>query len=381
SKPRLIHQIGCLEKQRVMGMLRQMEKFLKAQEIRFNEGLRIMKSKLTSLQNSVSKFPQADQSSPSSSCPALEAPPHGRKFGSKYMVGHEVHFTCSPGYHLVGPGTRVCQENGSWSGVSAICKDVSHCASNPCLNGGTCVEGVNQYKCTCPHSWSGSRCQHQTQTDVNECEVYKADSSGLLCAHMCVNIPGSYRCSCPSGYKLLADGRSCEDVDECLMQLHNCSHGTTCVNTGGGFQCVNPECPRSHGNISYVKTSPFQCERNPCPMESRSCPLAPKSVSYHYLSLPSNLRTPATLFRMATASAPGRPGPDSLRFGIAGGGDARGLFVMQRSDRQTGELILVQTLTGPQELSVDVDMAEYLDRTFQAKHLARVRVLVSPYEF
>ncbi|XP_022540728.2 fibulin-7 [Astyanax mexicanus] len=418
---------GCLEKQRVMGMLRQMEKFLKAQEIRFNEGLRIMKSKLTSLQNSVSKFPQADQSSPSSSCPALEAPPHGRKFGSKYMVGHEVHFTCSPGYHLVGPGTRVCQENGSWSGVSAICKDVSHCASNPCLNGGTCVEGVNQYKCTCPHSWSGSRCQHQTQTappewsvvndpafsrkprcakvdraqhcscdagfhmsgtsdssicqDVNECEVYKADSSGLLCAHMCVNIPGSYRCSCPSGYKLLADGRSCEDVDECLMQLHNCSHGTTCVNTGGGFQCVNPECPRSHGNISYVKTSPFQCERNPCPMESRSCPLAPKSVSYHYLSLPSNLRTPATLFRMATASAPGRPGPDSLRFGIAGGGDARGLFIMQRSDRQTGELILVQTLTGPQELSVDVDMAEYLDRTFQAKHLARVRVLVSPYEF
>lgn len=45
--------------------------------------------------------------------------------------------------------------------------------------------------------------------DVNECEVYKKDS-GLLCAHMCVNIPGSYRCSCPSGYKLLADGRSCE---------------------------------------------------------------------------------------------------------------------------------------------------------------------------
>uniref|UniRef100_A0A8B9GRU1 Fibulin 7 n=1 Tax=Astyanax mexicanus TaxID=7994 RepID=A0A8B9GRU1_ASTMX len=397
---------GCLEKQRVMGMLRQMEKFLKAQEIRFNEGLRIMKSKLTSLQNSVSKFPQADQSSPSSSCPALEAPPHGRKFGSKYMVGHEVHFTCSPGYHLVGPGTRVCQENGSWSGVSAICK--GHCEHKVCVVYSKVVSGNSEYT---PPEWSvvndpafsrKPRCAkvdraqhcscdagfHMSGTsdssicqDVNECEVYKADSSGLLCAHMCVNIPGSYRCSCPSGYKLLADGRSCEDVDECLMQLHNCSHGTTCVNTGGGFQCVNPECPRSHGNISYVKTSPFQCERNPCPMESRSCPLAPKSVSYHYLSLPSNLRTPATLFRMATASAPGRPGPDSLRFGIAGGGDARGLFVMQRSDRQTGELILVQTLTGPQELSVDVDMAEYLDRTFQAKHLARVRVLVSPYEF
>ncbi|GLD66592.1 fibulin-7 [Lates japonicus] len=57
----------------------------------------------------------------------------------------------------------------------------------------------------------------------------------------------------------------------------------------------------------------------------------------------SNLQTPATLFHMATAAAPGRTGPDSLRFGIAGG-NSRGIFVMQRSDRQTGELILVQQL-------------------------------------
>ena len=60
----------------------------------------------------------------------------------------------------------------------------------------------------------------------------------------------------------------------------------------------------------------------------------PKTISFHYLSLPSNLKTPITLFRMATASAPGRPGPNSLRFGIVGG-NSRGHFVMQRSDRQT----------------------------------------------
>ncbi|XP_074532339.1 fibulin-7 [Halichoeres trimaculatus] len=417
---------SCMDKHQVVGVLRQMEKFLKGQEMRFTEGLRIMKSKLATLQNSVSKLPQADQSAAPTTCPSLEAPAHGTKFGSKYFVGHEVHFTCSQGFHLVGSATRVCRDNGTWTGVSAVCKDISECASNPCQNGGTCVEGANQYKCTCPQNWSGSHCQHQTQTappewsvmndpafsrrprcaqvnraqhcscdagfhmsgtsdnsicqDVNECEVYRLDQGGKLCVHECVNVPGSYHCSCPSGYKLLPDGRSCEDVDECLSQQHNCSRGTTCINTGGGFQCVNPECPRSHGNISYVKTSPFQCERNPCPMESRSCHLAPKTVSFHYLSLTSNLQTPATLFRMATAAAPGRTGPDSLRFGIVGG-NSRGIFVMQRSDRQTGELILVQQLRGPQEISVDVDMSEYSDRAFQAKHVAKVHILVSPYNF
>ncbi|XP_010900472.2 fibulin-7 [Esox lucius] len=417
---------NCMDKHQVVSVLRQMEKFLKGQEIRFTEGLRIMKSKLATLQNSVSKLPQADQSAAPSLCPSLEAPVNGRKFGSKYLIGHEVHFTCSTGYQMIGPGTRVCQENGSWSGVSPVCKDVSECSSNPCQNGGICVEGLNQYKCTCPQSWSGSNCQHQTQTappewsvmndpafsrrprcakvagaqhcscdagfhmsgtsdnsicqDVNECEVYRLDQGGKLCVFECVNVPGSYQCTCPSGYKLLPDGRSCEDVDECLTQQHNCTRGTTCINTGGGFQCVSPACPRPHGNVTYVKTSTLQCERNPCPMESRSCHLAPKTVSFHYLSLPSDLQTPATLFRMATASAPGRPGPDSLRFGIVGG-NSRGIFVMQRSDRQTGELILVQGLTGPQDVSVDVDMSEYTDRTFQAKHVAKVHILVSPYHF
>lgn len=56
------------------------------------------------------------------SCPPLTAPAHGKKFGSKYLVGHEVHFTCPQGYRLVGTGTRVCQENGTWSGATVICK-------------------------------------------------------------------------------------------------------------------------------------------------------------------------------------------------------------------------------------------------------------------
>uniref|UniRef100_A0A5F8G7T8 Fibulin 7 n=1 Tax=Monodelphis domestica TaxID=13616 RepID=A0A5F8G7T8_MONDO len=368
---------NCLNKQQLLSAIRQMQQLLKGQETRFTEGIRNMKNRLTMLQNSVNK---ALPDIPAVSCPALEAPPNGRKFGSKYFVDHEVHFTCNPGFHLIGPSSLLCQPNGNWTGNRPECKDISECASHPCQNGGTCVEGVNQYKCTCPQGWTGNNCQQQTQTDVNECEIYKLEGANQLCMHNCINTPGSFRCSCPAGYRTLEDGKSCEDIDECADSQHTCTRGTTCINTGGSFQCVNPECPKSSGNVSYVKTSSFQCERNPCPMDSKSCHHAPKTISFHYLALPSSLKTPITLFRMATASAPGRPGPDSLRFGIVGG-NSRGHFVMQRSDRQTGELILVQSLRGPQTLEVDVDMSEYLDRTFQANHVSKITVFVSPYDF
>lgn len=44
-----------------------------------------------------------------------------------------------------------------------------------------------------------------------------------------------FRCGCPVGYQLSADGVSCEDVDECQVALAGCSH--FCANTLGSFQC------------------------------------------------------------------------------------------------------------------------------------------------
>ncbi|XP_040207017.1 fibulin-7 [Rana temporaria] len=416
---------NCLNKQQLLAAIRQMQQFLKGQETRFAEGIRIMKSRLNNLQNTVMKASPDAPPPPPVTCPALEDPENGKKFGSKYLVDHEVHYTCDSGYQLIGPSSRLCQQNGSWTDDTPYCKDIGQCSSQPCLNGGTCTEEGSNYKCNCPPEWKGTNCQFKAPTappelpvndaalsrkavctrvdrtqhcscdpgfqmkgtpensicqDVNECEVYKTEGAPRLCVYTCINIPGSYRCACPSGYKSLGDGKNCEDIDECNSGLHNCSKLSMCINTAGGFQCVFPECPKPNGNISYVKTSPIQCERNPCPMDNRACHHAAKTISFHYLSLPSHLPTPVTLFRMATASAPGRPGPDSLRFGIVGG-NSRGNFVMQRSDRQTGELILVQSLQGPQTIEVDVDMSEYLDRMFQAKHVSRITMFVSPYNF
>ncbi|XP_030845526.1 protein crumbs homolog 2-like [Strongylocentrotus purpuratus] len=43
--------------------------------------------------------------------------------------------------------------------TSAGCKrDIDECASQPCLNGGTCTDGVNSYSCSCATRYSGMNC-------------------------------------------------------------------------------------------------------------------------------------------------------------------------------------------------------------------------------
>ena len=37
--------------------------------------------------------------------------------------------------------------------------DINECASNPCQNGGTCVDEVNRYSCSCYKGYKGTNCE------------------------------------------------------------------------------------------------------------------------------------------------------------------------------------------------------------------------------
>ena len=40
----------------------------------------------------------------------------------------------------------------------SLWSDINECNSNPCMNGSTCVDGINGYNCTCAAGYTGDRC-------------------------------------------------------------------------------------------------------------------------------------------------------------------------------------------------------------------------------
>ncbi|XP_078370751.1 coagulation factor X-like isoform X2 [Oculina patagonica] len=41
-------------------------------------------------------------------------------------------------------------------------QDIYDCEPNPCLNGGTCSDGINDFSCSCKEGYEGRICQHGT---------------------------------------------------------------------------------------------------------------------------------------------------------------------------------------------------------------------------
>ena len=87
---------------------------------------------------------------------------------------------------------------------------VFKCISNPCLNGGTCLNGINSYTCTCPPGYTGSNCG-------DSCISKPCRNGGT-----CFNRFKTFTCN---GYS----GVTCNQIiNNCIS--HPCMNGGTCAN-------------------------------------------------------------------------------------------------------------------------------------------------------
>ncbi|XP_029988074.1 hemicentin-1 [Sphaeramia orbicularis] len=144
----------------------------------------------------------------------------------------------------------------------------------------TCLQGF---------VWRGGRC-----LDINECEVRDA------CQHECMNTPGSHRCVCPAGYRLMTNGKTCQDVDECLEQNIQCGTNRMCFNMRGSYQCIDTPCPP---NYQRDPATGF-CLKN-CPPNDLECALSPYALEYKLLSLPFGIAANQDLIRLVAYTQDG----------------------------------------------------------------------------
>ncbi|XP_075418704.1 vitamin K-dependent protein Z [Tenrec ecaudatus] len=87
----------------------------------------------------------------------------------------------------------------------------TQCASQPCLNNGSCQDNIRSYTCYCSSGYEGRNCAYAK----NECHPERSDG----CQHFCHPGQESYRCSCAEGYKLGTDGKSCVPSKKCACGI------------------------------------------------------------------------------------------------------------------------------------------------------------------
>ncbi|RUS68585.1 hypothetical protein EGW08_023653 [Elysia chlorotica] len=160
------------------------------------------------------------------------------------------------------------------------------CDSNPCLNGGTCIDMYNGYICRCPSNFQGPQC---TQ-DVNECVIYAGTDLGCQNGATCFNTHGGYTCHCTSNYH----GIHCREThDDCTgaSPMELCGHGV-CVNVArpvaghARYRCIcdegwttsgsDPACTQDvnecNGHTHCSMDPPVMCVNIPGSYTCGSCP-------------------------------------------------------------------------------------------------------------
>ena len=57
--------------------------------------------------------------------------------------------------------------------------DIDECASDPCMNGATCVDRLNMYTCDCDAGYKGTHCEtgtFQTKTEIMKIWQHTAET-------------------------------------------------------------------------------------------------------------------------------------------------------------------------------------------------------------
>ncbi|XP_077993150.1 uncharacterized protein LOC144447118 [Glandiceps talaboti] len=134
-------------------------------------------------------------------------------------------------------GSYNCTCNAGYKGDGFSCTNINECdEEKPCDTRADCTDTIGSYTCKCHDGYEGTGLKGECQ-DIDECVRNLHDCLDIL--GMCENTLGSYRCTCIDGYE--GDGKTtCEDVNECdetNSYPNDCHRDADCANTIGSYQC------------------------------------------------------------------------------------------------------------------------------------------------
>ncbi|KAK3607491.1 hypothetical protein CHS0354_010303 [Potamilus streckersoni] len=150
------------------------------------------------------------------------------------------------------PGSAFCFCPDGFNGEP--CQDINECQSNPCQNGATCTDQVNNFTCMCVAGFTGHRCD----ININDCINVMCPYSNTRCR----DLVNSYVCECKSGFTGLPT--NCTDINECASSP--CRNNATCQNLENAYRCL---CQAGFTD-SNCSTNINDCLPNPC-MNNATC--------------------------------------------------------------------------------------------------------------
>ena len=100
--------------------------------------------------------------------------------------------------------------------------DIDKCISQPCVNGGTCINEENSYRCNCVSGYEGLNCE-QGSHNLRNLNV-------IVCS--CLELWLQSRCTIADILLILV---FLKEVKECLSAP--CQNGATCVDEINGYVC------------------------------------------------------------------------------------------------------------------------------------------------
>jgi hypothetical protein len=108
----------------------------------------------------------------------------------------------------------LCKCKGQF--IGALCELTDYCqnASLSCLNGGSCINNFDGYKCLCAKEWTGKQCESMQLA----CTASMCHNGGT-----CTLRSNAVECRCPNNY----NGQYCEIFDIC--SLRPCKNNGVCT--------------------------------------------------------------------------------------------------------------------------------------------------------